>query len=353
MNDAELNRLAELIAAELEQGSTHREGKTAHVPWVPAPVRPEPPERSGEPAPWSGAAQALGDVAPVRSPSHSSYRDDAGAAAAAVRAAAAGRGQPSVPGRLSRADRTQRPVRQRIVGQTVLLGVSNHHVHLSEADALTLFGAGGISALRQLTQPGQFAAVQRVDVTGPKGKVEGVRVVGPYRSQTQLEISRSDALALGIEAPIAVSGNLTDSAGGVELHGTHGKVTLTSGVIVPARHLHLSPTDASRWGVTNGDLVSARCGNGAREVTWHGVVVRTGATHATELHVDSDEARGAGVESGARVQIVGVSTSRERRRLYTERDIIRAAQSGEAIAVGALLTPSARDRAKMLGIRLP
>lgn len=353
MNDAELNRLAELIAAELVERPSEPDRDTAREQWVPAPVRPEPPERSSEPAPWSGAAQTLGDVAPIRSPGASNYRDDPGPAAAAIRAAAAGQTRQLPPARHARTERTQRPVRQRIVGQTVTLGVSNHHVHLSEADALALFGPQGISSLRQLTQPGQFAAVESVDVWGPKGKVPGVRVVGPYRTQTQLEISRSDAHVLGIEAPTAVSGNLMESVGGVELVGTHGRVSLTHGVIVPARHLHMSPIDAARWGVVSGDLVSVRCGSGARETTWHGVVVRTGPSHATELHVDSDEARGAGVKGGVSVQIVGVITRRERRRLYTERDIIRAVQSAEAIAPGALLTPSARDKAKMLGLKLP
>lgn len=354
MTNEELDRLAALIAAELERLAARSQPPGRDV-WLPPPVRPEPPSRGGEPAPWTGAAQTLGDIAPVRAPEPSAHRANYGEATAAVRAAAAGRGAPPALPSRDRAAHVRSPYRMRgsAVGREVVVGISNRHLHLSAADARTLFGSDGLQPERALTQPGQFAAVQRVTATGPQGKIEKIRVVGPARSDTQLELARSDALALGIDAPVAGSGHLETSVGGVTLDGSHGRVELKRGVIVAARHLHLAPGDAARWGLADGDAVSITCGEGARAVTWHGVRVRSGPTHATEFHLDSDEARAAGVESGAHATIVAVDRADSgRRRLFTERDVLAAARRGEAIPPGALLTPSARDRAQALGLRL-
>ncbi len=123
----------------------------------------------------------------------------------------------------------------------VRIGVSNRHVHLSRADVQTLFGGTPLTVARELTQPGQFAATQSLDIEGPNGKLQAVRVVGPARSDTQLEIALSDAGLLGIEAPVAASGSLDTSVGGVTLVGPAGRVDLRRGVIIAARHLHLRP----------------------------------------------------------------------------------------------------------------
>ncbi len=355
MTNEELDRLTALIAAELERlaaGSPPPHRTT----WLTPPVRPEPPSRGGEPAPWTGAAQTLGDIAPVRSPEPSAHRTDFGQATAAVRAAASGRGAPPARPSHDGPKPARSPTRARgsALGRDVLVGVSNRHLHLSATDARALFGPNGLQPERALTQPGEFAAMQRVTAAGPRGKIEKIRVVGPPRNDTQLELARSDALALGIEAPVAGSGHLETSVGGVTLEGSHGRVELKRGVIVAARHLHLGPEDAARWGLADGDTVSIRCGEGARAVTWHGVNVRSGPMHATEFHLDSDEARAAGVESGARATIVAVDRADSGRRpLFTERDVLAAARRGQAIPPGALLTPSARDRAQALGLRLP
>lgn len=355
MTNDELDRLAALIAAELERLAS-RAQPPERTTWLRPPVRPEPPSRGGEPAPWTGAAQTLGDIAPVRAPEPSAHRTDFGKATAAVRAAAAGRGAaPALPSKERPAPgRSPNRTRGSAIGREVIVGVSNRHLHLSAADARTLFGPNGLQPERALTQPGEFAAMQRVTVTGPRGRIEKIRVVGPPRNDTQLELARSDALALGIDAPVAGSGHLEASVGGVTLEGAHGRVELKRGVIVAARHLHLAPDDAARWGLADGDAVSIQCGEGARAVTWHGVRVRSGPTHATEFHLDSDEARAAGVESGARATIVAVDRADSGRRpLFTERDVLAAARRGQAIPPGALLTPSARDRAQALGLRLP
>ena len=354
MTDEELERLAALIAAEVDRlrGGSPGASPSGHDPWLPVPVRPEPPARSADPPPWSGAGQRLGDVAPIRAPEPSSHRADFAESAAVVRAAAAGQAVARAPtaGRTNRAGGG--PPRRSTRGpMEVPVGVSNHHVHLSTADATTLFGSPDLASHRPLTQPGQFAAVQRVTVVGPRGRIEGIRAVGPARGETQLELSLGDAAVLGVTPVIANSGRLGNSAGGVTLEGPGGHVALQRGVIVPARHLHLAPADGQRWRLRDGDQVTLRCGEGARAATWHGVLVRCGPTHATELHLDVDEARAAGVVSGAIARIVGHTPAAGRpRTLVTERDVLALATRGERIPDGALLTPSARDRARALGL---
>jgi putative phosphotransacetylase len=294
----------------------------------------------------------LGDVAPSREGDRSPrFRAATGELTRATRAAAAGKGPP--PERSARAPERrltrQRPARAPAID--VRVGVSNRHIHLSEGDARTLFGDTPLNVAHSLTQPGQFAAAQTVAVQGAKGKLENVRVVGPVRSETQLEIALSDAAVLGVAPPVAVSGALADSIGGITLLGPAGRVELRRGVIVPARHLHLSPGDAKRWGLRDGDRVDVRCGAGVREATLHDVLVRSGEGHATELHLDSDEARATGVITGDTATVVAWRTPGPARRpLITERDVVRLAREGARIPANAILTPSARDRAAALGI---
>lgn len=216
----------------------------------------------------------------------------------------------------------------------------------------TLFGPIALSPGRALRQPGQFAAVQSVTVVGPKGELAAVRVVGPPRGDTQLEVAASDAAVLGVDAPLAASGQLDASAGGVTLVGPHGRLTLSRGVILAGRHLHLAPADAERWGLRDGDRLDIRGGQGARETTFHGVLVRSGPSHATELHLDDDEARAASLTGGAVLTIVGWhdAAPTARRRLVTERDVLELARTRSALPANALLTPGARDRAVALGL---
>ncbi len=356
MTEAELERLAALIAAELQRVTdTGSAGNARGEAWLSIPVRPEPPTRSSEPPVWAAAAQSLGDIAPVRSPEPSHHRDDQGSATAAIRAAAAGTGgaRPGSPRARVQAP-PPAPIAQARGGtRQVSIGVSKRHVHLSEGDARLLFG-GTLTRHRALTQPGQFAAEQQVTVTGPAGHIEGVRVVGPARGQTQLELAVSDSAILGITPPVANSGKLASSGGGVTLTGPRGTVQLHAGVIVAARHLHLAPGDARRWHLADGDVVTIRCGTGARATTWHGVLVRSGEGHATEFHIDSDEARACGASSGDPAWIVESRPgNRPKKTLVTERDVIAMAARGEALSEGVLLTPSARDRARALGLKLP
>ena len=366
MTTDELDRLAALIADALTNSPAgemaSRDGRGRRGPvngpnrssrestsWVLAPVRPEPPARGGEPAPWTGAGQSLGDVAPGRHdpPRH---RADAGELAAAVRAAAAGKAPPparQATGRIEHASRR----RVRAMPIDVKLGVSNRHIHLSPDDHRQLFGPAELTPARPLLQPGQFAANETVAVVGPKGRIDAVRIVGPARGATQVELARSDAILLGVEPPVAASGALDTSIGGVTLVGPHGRVALSRGVIIAARHLHLSPADAQRWGFRDGDRIVVAAGSGARATTFHDVLVRAGPSHATELHLDADEARAAGVSTGDTARIVAWrEAGASRRALVTERDVVALASRREQLPAGAILTPSARDRARALGL---
>jgi len=199
MTDADLDRLAELIArALLERGDAS--APASRATWLPVPVRPGPPERVAEPPIWSGAAQDLGDVAPTRvRQDPPRFRASTAEMARATRAAAAGKGPP--PDR-ARREPERRLTRQRAAGAPsidVRIGVSNRHVHLSTSDVQTLFGSASLTPARQLTQPGQFAANESIAVQGPKGRLEGIRIVGPARGETQLEIAAS--LLHDIRAP--------------------------------------------------------------------------------------------------------------------------------------------------------
>ena len=300
---------------------------------------------------WSGAAQALGDVAPSDKEVTPTFRATTAELTRATRAAAAGKGTPIERGRREPERRIPRARASNAPAVDVKIGVSNRHVHLSAADQQTLFGGAALTPARELTQPGQFAAAQTVAVQGPKGKIDSVRIVGPARGDTQLEIAVSDASILGVDPPVAASGNLGNSIGGVTLVGPAGRVELRRGVIIAARHLHLSPSDARRWGLREGDLLTVKCGAVSRAITFHDVLVRSGDGHATELHLDADEARAAGVKTGDVANVTAWRTpGSNKRRLVTERDVMMLARAGERIPSDALLTPSARDRASALGL---
>ncbi len=348
MTPEEIKKLAEEVA-----------GKLAEAPWIPGPVRPVPP---GRPAPgqlpsWTGAAQTLPDVATGRRGQSGRHRPAYDALTAAARAAAAGRGPSPLSG-----GKGQGAGEGGAGGtRTVKVGVSNRHLHLGPADVEKLFGPGAaLSVDRPITQPGQFAARERVKVVGPKGEIDGVRIVGPPRGATQLELAATDCRAIGVEAPVAHSGSLAGSAGGVKLVGPKGTVELASGVIVAARHLHCSPEDAQRLGLADGDIIRVACGEGARRIVFDDVLVRAGPAHATDLHLDTDEAAAAGVRTGNVAVILGrpvryrrpASPAGPRRRLVTEREVSRLAAQGVTFSPDGpyLLTPAARDRAKALGL---
>ena len=182
-------------------------------------------------------------------------------------------------------------------GARIILEASGRHIHVSKADLEALFGPGHKLTKRgDLSQPGQFSCVERVRLIGPGGEFPSVIILGPERPQTQAEISLTDAKALGIDAPLRLSG---DTAGtpGVKIAGPAGEVDIPQGVIVAKRHVHMSADDAASYGLSDGQTVSVRCG-GERGVTFHEVPLRVSPDFATRMHIDYDEANALGFQSG-------------------------------------------------------
>lgn len=180
---------------------------------------------------------------------------------------------------------------------------SNRHVHLSRADVEALFGAGyTLTPFRPLSQPGQFACEETVTLEGPKGSISKIRVLGPERKETQAEISVTDSFKLGIKPVVRMSGELDNTPGG-KLTGPKGFVELKKGVVVAARHLHLSADQASGFNLQNGDVVRLKAG-GYRPVIFENVIVRSGDGHEMEVHLDTDEANAAMIKNGDFLEIV-------------------------------------------------
>lgn len=183
------------------------------------------------------------------------------------------------------------------------IALSNKHIHLSQEDLNTLFGQGHeLSRAKDLSQPGQYACDEKVDVVGPKNTISGVRVLGPVRGETQLEISVSDAFTLGINPIVRNSGDTKDTPG-AKLVGPKGEVELDRGLIVAARHIHMYTKDAEDFGVKDNDIVSIRVG-GPRGLVFDNVLVRVSDKFALEMHVDVEEGNAAGIKNGDLVELI-------------------------------------------------
>ncbi len=182
-------------------------------------------------------------------------------------------------------------------------GVSNRHLHLSQTDLETLFGPGAqLTVFRDLKQPGQYAAEEVVNLVGPKGTIKNVRVLGPVRKQTQVEVSKTDSFVLGIKPPVRDSGDLKGSAP-IILEGPKGRVELTEGVILAVRHVHLHTSEAAIIGAKDKELLQVRVG-GERALVFERVLARVHEQFALEFHVDTDEANAAGLKNGDEVELV-------------------------------------------------
>lgn len=177
------------------------------------------------------------------------------------------------------------------------VGVSGRHVHVSQKDLEALFGSGySLTCFKELSQPGQFAANETVTLVGPKGVIQKVRILGPVRKATQVEISRTDCYALGIDAPVRESGDLAGTPG-IVIVGPNGPVKVDEGVIVAKRHIHFTPDLAKEYGVSDGETVAVRT-EGPRALVFDEVVVRVRGDFALDMHIDTDEANAAGLKQG-------------------------------------------------------
>lgn len=184
------------------------------------------------------------------------------------------------------------------------VGVSNRHIHLTKEDLETLYGEGyELTPLKDLSQPGQYACKELLTLIGPSLRpIENVRVLGPLRSKTQVEISATDSYLLKVKPPVRESGNIKGSAG-IRIIGPKGVVELDEGCIVANRHIHMSPKDAERFNVKDGDKVTVDV-VGKRRTRWYDVQIRVSPDFNLEMHVDTDDANAAGIGNGSKVIIV-------------------------------------------------
>lgn len=185
----------------------------------------------------------------------------------------------------------------------VTIGISNRHVHLTKEHIEILFGANHeLEVLKTINQPGQYASVEKVTIETVKGRIDGVRVLGPVRSYTQVEISLTDAFTLGIKPPLRESGEIEGSAG-LTIVGPKGQIELTEGCIIATRHIHMTPTEASANGLHDKDKVSVKV-DGPKGGLMSHVTVRVDPASYFEMHIDTDDANAHMLKNGDEVSIM-------------------------------------------------
>ncbi len=190
------------------------------------------------------------------------------------------------------------------MAKKILVETSARHVHLSEADLEVLLGKGqALTVKKMLSQPGQFASNERINLVGPKNTITNVLILGPTRPSTQVEISLTDARSLGISVPVRESGDIAGSAG-LKLVGPAGEVEITEGAIAAKRHIHLDPATADELGVTDKQIVSAKVDTDGRSLIFGDVVVRVSEKFAPAVHIDTDEANAAGCSGEVYAEII-------------------------------------------------
>lgn len=179
------------------------------------------------------------------------------------------------------------------MAEKFIVETSARHVHVTQADLEVLFGKGAqLHPKKDLSQPGQYACEERVDVVGPKKTLSGVSILGPTRSASQVEVSLSDTRTLGVAAPVRESGDIAGSAA-VKLVGPQGEVTLQEGLIVAKRHIHMEPADAVACGVADKEVVNVKIATEGRSLVFGDVVVRVSPTFKLAMHIDTDESNAA------------------------------------------------------------
>ena len=187
----------------------------------------------------------------------------------------------------------------------VPVGVSNRHIHLTAADVELLFGKGyELTPMKDLSQPGQYACKECLTLVGPSMRaIENVRVLGPVRKETQVEISRTDSYVLKVKPPVRESGVLDGSAP-ITIVGPKGVLTIQKGCIIANRHIHMSLEDGVKFGVKDGEYVNVDVDCGTRRTRFYDVQVRCSDKYSLEMHEDTDDANAAGIGNGAQVRIV-------------------------------------------------
>ncbi|QDZ99840.1 phosphate propanoyltransferase [Lysinibacillus fusiformis] len=183
------------------------------------------------------------------------------------------------------------------------IGVSARHVHLAQAEVEQLFGENyQLTPKFELSQPGQFASEETVVIAGPKGSIERVRILGPARSLSQVEVSWTDAMKLGIKPPLRISGDIQGSSP-VTLIGPKGSVVLNEGLIIAQAHIHMSPEDSAKFNVMDGQSVQIKV-EGIRPIILSNVVIRVSERYRLEMHIDTDEANAGLIQQGTVAEIV-------------------------------------------------
>jgi putative phosphotransacetylase len=183
------------------------------------------------------------------------------------------------------------------------IGVSNRHVHLSQKDLESLFGEDyKLTKLKDLSQPGQYACKEIVTICGPKGAIEKIRILGPVRSKTQVEVLNGDCIKLGAASNVRLSGDLSRTPG-ITLVGPKGSVQIEEGLVVAQRHIHMTPEDAKNLGVCDGDIVSIKFDD-LRGGIYSNVAIRANDASKLECHLDIEEANAMGINSKSKITIV-------------------------------------------------
>ncbi len=192
---------------------------------------------------------------------------------------------------------------QRQDDDTIPVGVSVRHLHLCQADLDVLYGPGyELTKLRDLYQLGEFAAKETVTIVGPRMRpIEKVRILGPLRDHSQVEVSRTDAITLGVNPPVRKSGDIK-GASPITLIGPNGALNLKEGVIVANRHIHMNEEEAKKFGIKDNDIIKVSV-SGEKALTFEGVQVRVKDTFKLQMHLDTDDANAAGISCGAKARI--------------------------------------------------
>lgn len=185
----------------------------------------------------------------------------------------------------------------------VIVEISARHLHLSQEHLDILYGAGyKLTPKKDLSQPGQFACAEKVEVIGPKGSMK-MSILGPVRPATQVEVSMTDARSLGIKAPVRESGDVKGSSA-CKLVGPCGEIDLAEGVMVAKRHLHIIPEDAAAAGIVDKQIVKIAIKSAERSLVFDDVIARVSPTCATRVHLDTDEANAAGISGEVEGEVI-------------------------------------------------